>query len=433
MSRTQRYVKKHATAIKRRRLNAKARHERQQKQAQRDIEALHQALHDLGLPGDLVSEIEGRLRTQKKLLGKIFGLMFPTLFGCQSAHELTRVRGWDKNVPSRLLNALPKRSWLKRLRKLGHDILCALGRHVESMSAATRSRWQWTWVWDDTVFRKYGQDLELVGTWYSGQYKRVVNGIDGVLLLVVIGEGKLVVPVDFAVRRPDPKGPGARCRSKLGWAQVMLDESVAALCRRGLELPAPLVVADSWFSDSKLMAHVTNTHHGTVLVQGKTTYTFTLADGHKVKGADFIHQDDWPWRQSLHARGCRYARLRANSPTYGEVTLLLVDKPGEDRFYLLCFASQIPATRLLRLWSRRHLIEQVFRTLKHLLATDACQVHSEDAYYGHLVLRLMACFVLYYTSRVIFKGHVTMDEMVFNLKHHWTSVDCQELELYGLS
>ena len=251
MSRTQRYVKKHTKAINRRRLHAKERHEQQQRQAQRDIDAVHQALHDLGLPEDLVVEIEGRLRAQKKLLGKIFGLMFPTLFGCRSAHELTRTRGWDKNMPSRLLAALPKRSWLKRLRKLGHDILCALWRHIESRSAATRSRWQWTWVWDDTVFRKYGQDLELVGSWYSGQHKRVVHGIDGVLLLVVIGEGKLVVPVDFTVRRPDPKGPGARCRSKLGWAQVMLDESVAALGRRGLALPAPLVVADSWFSDSK--------------------------------------------------------------------------------------------------------------------------------------------------------------------------------------
>jgi len=378
-------------------------------------------------------EIEGRLRAQKKLLGKIFGLMFPTLFGCRSAHELTRTRGWDKNMPSRLLAALPKRSWLKRLRKLGHDILCALWRHIESRSAATRSRWQWTWVWDDTVFRKYGQDLELVGSWYSGQHKRVVHGIDGVLLLVVIGEGTLVVPVDFAVRRPDPKGPGARCRSKLGWAQVMLDESVAALRRRGLELPAPLVVADSWFSDSKLMAYVADRHRGTVLVQGKTTYTFTLADGQKVKGADLVQPAHWPWRQSLHAPGWRYARLRAMSPTYGAVTLLLVDKPREDRFYLFCLASDIPATRLLRLWSRRHLIEQVFRTLKSLLATDACQVHNEDAYYGHLVLRLIACFVLYYTSRVLFKGHVTMDEMVFNLKHHWSSVNCQQLELYGRS
>jgi hypothetical protein len=167
--------------------------------------------------------------------------------------------------------------------------------------------------------------------------------MDGVLLLVVIGEGKLVVPIDFAVRRPDPKGPGARCRSKLGWAQVMLDESLIALCRRGLALPAPLVVADSWFSDSKLMVHVANAHHGTMLVQGKTTYTFTMEDGHKVKGADLVNQEDWPWCQSLHAPGCRYARLRAKSATYGAVTLILVDKPGEDRFYLFCLATQIPA------------------------------------------------------------------------------------------
>jgi len=433
MTPIRRYAKKQTKALHRRRLNAQERHQRQRRQAQRDIEALRQALDDLGFPDNLVIEIEGRLRAQKKLLGKIFGLMFPTLFGCRSAYELTCVRGWDKNIPSRILSALPKRSWLKRLRKLGHDVLAPLWRYVESMSPATRSRWQWTWVWDDSVFRKYGQDLELVGTWYSGQHKRVVSGIDGVLLIVVIGDGTLVVPVDFAVRRPDPKGPGARCRNKLEWAQVMLDQSRAALTRRGLNLPAPIAAAHSWFSDSKLMRHVSDTHQGTLLVQGKSTYAFTLADGQKVKGADLMQSDQWPWRQSLHAPGCRYARLRAHSATYGEVTLILVDKVGEDRFYVFCLASAIPATRLLRVWSRRNLIEQVFRILKHLLATDACQIHSEDAYYGHLVLRLMASFVLYYTSRVLFQGRVTMDEMIFNLKHHWSSVDCQELELYGIS
>src|SRR3989442_1390403 len=181
MSRTQRYVKKHAKAINRRRLHAKERHEQQQRQAQRDSEALHQALHDVGLPDALVLEIEGRLHAQKKRLGTIFGLMFPTLFGCRSAHELTRTRGWDKKRPSRLLAALPKRSWLKRLRQLGHDTLCALWRHSAPQSAATCSGWQWTWGWDDTVFRKDGQDLDLVGSWYSGQPKRVVHGMDGVL------------------------------------------------------------------------------------------------------------------------------------------------------------------------------------------------------------------------------------------------------------
>jgi len=70
---------------------------------------------------------------------------------------------------------------------------------------------------------------------------------------------------------------------------------------------------------------------------------------------------------------------------------------------------------------------------KRAHADRALSLPNEDAYYGHLVLRLMACFVLYYTTRVIFKAQVTMEEIVFNLKHHWSSVDCQELELYGIS
>jgi len=80
---------------------------------------------------------------QKKLLGKIVGVMFPTLFGCRTLSELCRVRGWDKNWPSRVLGALPKRSWLKRLRRLGLEVLVLLWHHVSTQSRATQSRWQW--------------------------------------------------------------------------------------------------------------------------------------------------------------------------------------------------------------------------------------------------------------------------------------------------
>jgi hypothetical protein len=87
----------------------------------------------------------------------------------------------------------------------------------------------------------------------------------------------------------------------------------------------------------------------------------------------------------------------------------------------------------IRAWKRRYWIEYCFRTLKHLLATGACQVHSEDAYYGHLVLRLMGCLVLFYTSRIICKGQLTMEEIIFSLKHYWRFVDCEALELKTLS
>src|SRR2546425_1390999 len=276
MSPITRYAKKQAKARQRRRHTAHERLRHDQQQAQRAIEALEQALHALGLPDNLVQEIEGRLHRQQKLLGKIFGLMFPSLFGCRTPYELSRVRGWDKNLPSQMLGALPKRSWLKRLRRLGLEVLVPLWRHVQDKSPATLSRWQWTWVVDDSVFKKYGRQLGLVGTWWSGQEKRPRPGIDGVLLVVVIGDGKLVVPVDFAIRRPDPKGPGGPCRDKLRWVQVMLDGRAAALRRRGVVLPPPMVVADSWFSDSKLMHHVAATHEGTLLVEGKSTYVFAL-------------------------------------------------------------------------------------------------------------------------------------------------------------
>ena len=38
---------------------------------------------------------------------------------------------------------------------------------------------QWTWVGDDSVFKKYGEQLGLVGTWWSGQEHRVLSGSRG--------------------------------------------------------------------------------------------------------------------------------------------------------------------------------------------------------------------------------------------------------------
>ena len=110
------------------------------------------------------------------------------------------------------------------------------------------------------------------------------------------------------------------------------------------------------------------------------------------------------------------------------MTVVIVDEPRQDRFSLLCLETALSAPQLIRRWRRRTWIAFVFRTLKPLLATEACQVHSEDAYYGHLVWRLMASFTLFYTSRVICKGRLTMEEIILSLKHYWRFVDAEALE-----
>jgi hypothetical protein len=208
---------------------------------------------------------------------------------------------------------------------------------------------------------------------------------------------------------------------------------LAACAKRGVTFPVPLVVADSWCSDAQFLRHIAQAQPGPLLVQGKRSSTLTLADGRQVKGADLGKADHWSWQQSLHAPGCRYVRRRARSRTYGQVLLVGVDQPGEKPLYLISMSRTLQVTRLMQAWHQRHWIEQMFRILKHLLATAACQARTADAYYGHFVWRLMAGFVRFYTSRVIFKGHVTMEEIVCTLKHHWMTVDYAPFELYAIA
>jgi hypothetical protein len=51
---------------------------------------------------------------------------------------------------------------------------------------------------------------------------------------------------------------------------------------------------------------------------------------------------------------------------------------------VMCLDTAISGPRLIRAWKHSWWIEYCFRTqtLKHLLATQACQVQSEDAYYS---------------------------------------------------
>ena len=252
-------------------------------------------------------------------------------------------------------------------------------------------------------------------------------GLEG-LLLVVMGDGQLVVPVDFGIRRPDPVGPGRPGREKLTWLPGMLDRPWAVLPRRCRRLPAPLIVADRWFGDSAVRAHVQTPRRGTWLVEGKRRYVFSLADGRRVTGVDLRTPADWPWRESHQAPGCRDARLTAPSAADGRVTRVLVDNAGEERCSWLCRETTMSAPRLIQAWGRRRGLEQTCRTRKHLLATAACQVQTAEASYEPLGLRLLAGLVFFYTARFGLQGRVTMDAIVFSLTHHWRVLSSEPLE-----
>jgi hypothetical protein len=153
-----------------------------------------------------------------------------------------------------------------------------------------------------------------------------------------------------------------------------------------------------------------------------------LPDGRQGNGRDRLDPADGSWRAPPWAPRGRYARLTATRPTDGVVTIVIVDEPGQDRLDLLGLATSGMAPQLIRRWRRRRWIASGCRPLKPLLATEACQVHSEGASYGPLVLRLMACVRLCYPTCVVCKGHMTRAEMVLSLQHSWRVLDSTAFE-----
>jgi hypothetical protein len=147
-----------------------------------------------------------------------------------------------------------------------------------------------------------------------------------------------------------PPGPHRLRETGIALARAAVDR-----CKIGsnglagqVELPPPMVVVDRWFGDSKLMQHRRDAHQGTLLVEGKASYGFTLVKGRQLKGHDLIEGKGWCWHQHPWEAGVRYVRLRATNPTSGQVTVVIVDEPGQDRFYLVCLETERSAPQLIR-------------------------------------------------------------------------------------
>jgi hypothetical protein len=77
MTQSRRYPKRQHQARQRRLAQPHERFQREQARAQRSLQALEVAIVEFGLPETRAAAVQRRLQAQQRLLGKIFGLMFP--------------------------------------------------------------------------------------------------------------------------------------------------------------------------------------------------------------------------------------------------------------------------------------------------------------------------------------------------------------------
>ena len=177
-------------------------------------DGIKKSISELELDKELEKFAEKHLGRMLKAFSTILGLFLLPLSGCSSYHEFSQEYGIGKNKPYRILNRGTPEVWIRLLRRVSSKLLVRIVKKYHQMSDATKSRHKVTLAVDSTTLLKLSEELGLVGVFWSGKLKKRASSIQLVVLYAVIGEGKLLIPLDMRIRKPDPQGSGRKCKEQ---------------------------------------------------------------------------------------------------------------------------------------------------------------------------------------------------------------------------
>jgi len=390
------------------------------------VENIKKSIKELGVDKELEKFISKHLGKTLNAFGTILGLLLLPLSGCESYFDFSVEYGIGKNKPYRMLKSGTLGVWIRLLRKISMKLLVKIVKQYHQMSDATKSRFKVTLAVDSTTLLKLLSKLGLVGIFWSGKLKREASSIQLVVLHAIIGEVKLLIPLDIRIRRPDPEGRGRRCKEQPELVLEMVREFRSRCFAKGIDPIGWFIVMDSWYCSDDLLEKVIKLGF-IMVVEGKSNYVFYLGDErYNVSGLS----GEVRWRESNQREDMRYARVNATSPTFGEVTLILFEDGGELK-YLLMRPNVISGVRVIVAYKLRWWIEAFFKICKSCLKIEKFQMVKEEEVYGHICLRLICFTVICYCAKRICRK--TIEKIVKKLKRYWFEWFPQILDLQAFS
>lgn len=402
------------------------------------LNATLDALDSLGIQTDVEQFAARHWTLPKQPLKALDALILGPGTPAHSLSDLAVGLDWGKNRFGPLLGEVDPDAWVRLLRRpMRRKLRKVLMRyHSPGVSAATKSRYRITFVWDITTLLKVGQMLGLADLFYSGMLKRPSHSIEVVLLYAIVGENFLCLPMDFRIRKPDPKGPGHPCKTGLELAQEMLEDLHRCLRTHGLSLKGHFLVADAWFTDSEKLDGVKAL--GLIpIVAGKSSFIFEgNTQGQPFKGSmqDLLERTDWSWKVSPLAPDVPYVRLKMTSPTFGPAVVTLCHWKGEDDpGYLICLVPEVSSPRIIRAYSRRPWVEACFEVCKATINIERFKLRSAGGIWGFIALRFLSFAVFDYAGRRMTKGKLSAGQIIRTLRYHGTLWLQQLLERETLS
>jgi hypothetical protein len=250
-------------------------------------------------------------------------------------------------------------------------------KEVLEKSPSTISRGGITLSVDNSVIDRFGKMFRCTYSWYSGRWKKVVNGND--LLGVVMTSNKMVFPLHLLFC---PKN--GRCNTdKPSMLISMLTLLKEEFYKYEIDITQFPITMDSWFASQDLKEKLHSIGFNKIIVAGKGNYVFEIK---KLKKKSSV------WKKEIELTSGQWGidvpscRIKGNSPTFGEVVLFFFKKSTTNVYYLMDFSvNAMRGAEIWHIWKHHNLIEYFWKILKSTFKIKSMRLQGDGIYTGLLV------------------------------------------------
>jgi hypothetical protein len=282
---------------------------------------------------------------------------------------------------------------------------------VLAKSAATQSRAGITLSVDNSVIDRLGKLLRCTWSWYSGRWKKVVTGQD--LLGVVLTINGKVFPL-YLWFCPKQGSANTDKPSLLLAMLTRLKEEFEAVALTLTDFP---ITMDSWFVSEDLKTKLHTLGFTKIIIAGKGNYVLTI-EGVKHPASGW--KKTLPLQDTLWGIDVPACRVKAISPTFGEIVVFFYRKRITRNYYLLDFSkTPLRGVEIWHIWKQHGWIEWFWKMLKTVFKITAMRLRGIGLYTGLLIKVLAYLVILRMQSHRKF-SHLSMTQIMRKIQRELT-------------
>ncbi len=278
---------------------------------------------------------------------------------------------------------------------------------IKHKSAATQSRAKVTIAVDDSVIDRVGKRLRCTWNWYSGRWKKVVNGQNILGIVLTINGKAFPIGLRFCAKQ------GRTNTDKPTLLVAMLKEIKEEFDPLGIDITNIPLTMDSWYVSELLKQKLHQLGFKKIVVAGKSSYVFS-DQNFKSSASDWkkeVNYDDNLWGIDAPAQ-----RKKLLSPTFGLVNLLFFRKSSTRCFLLMDLSvNSLRGVEIWRIWQAHNVIEQFWKILKSVLKIGEMKLRKQGIYTG-LLIKTIAYLLMIKVQLLPHFRHLSLNQIMRKIK-----------------